>query len=454
MSDRKRPNVIFFFTDQQRWDSMGLHGNPLELTPNLDRAARENLHLPHCFTPQPVCTPARACLQTGRYATANGCTRNGRRLPTTLPTLARCFGEAGYATGYIGKWHLAGSDQPRGPVGEEYRGGYQYWLGADALESVSDAYRCRVYDGEEREVLLPGYRVDALTDAAIRYIGEQREEPFFLFLSFLEPHQQNRFDSFPAPTGYGERYQGRWTPPDLQALGGSSAQHLGGYWGMVRRLDEAYGRLRDALHSLGLLEDTIIVFTSDHGCHFKTRNREYKRSCHEASIRVPGVISGPGFKGRGQFQGLASLIDLMPTVLEAAGVPVPPGLDGRSLLPALRGERAPADSVYIQITERGVGRSVRTRRWKYGVWSDEQKEDDQAASYQERFLYDLEADPYELDNLILSDEHEPVRIRLRALLHAKMREAGEPGAELTPAVESAEARPLHRRKVYDDEVNQ
>ncbi|HWL53360.1 MAG TPA: sulfatase-like hydrolase/transferase [Chthoniobacteraceae bacterium] len=428
----KQPNVIFFFTDQQRWDSTGLHGNPLGLTPNLDRVARENLHISRCFTPQPVCTPARACLQTGRYATATGCTRNGRRLPVTLPTLASCFQSAGYATGYVGKWHLAGADSPRGPVAPDRRGGYETWLGANALESVSDAYHCRVYGQSGEEVLLPGYRVDALTDAAIRYVEKQRDHPFLLFLSFLEPHQQNHRDDFPAPTGYTERYQGRWTPPDLQALGGSTARHLGGYWGMVRRLDEAYGRLLDALRSLGLLENTIVVFTSDHGCHFRTRNAEYKRSCHEASIRVPGVISGPGFKGRGEFAGLVSLIDLMPTVLDAAGVPVPEGLDGRSLLPVLRGEAPPAEALYVQITERGVGRCVRTGRWKYCVWG-EGSESDQASRYTETHLYDLEADPYELDNRLYSPAHEAVRQRMRALLKAKMCEAGEPEAEIIPA---------------------
>ena len=118
--------------------------------------------------------------------------------------------------------------------------------------------------------------------------GERHKaEPFFLFLSFLEPHHQNHRDDYPAPDGYAERYAGRWTPPDLAALGGSSASHLGGYWGMVKRLDEVLGRLLDALKSLDLLDDTIVLFTTDHGCHFKTRNSEYKRSCHDASVRVP-----------------------------------------------------------------------------------------------------------------------------------------------------------------------
>ena len=118
--------------------------------------------------------------------------------------------------------------------------------------------------------------------------------------------------TIPLRKDIGNGTPGRWTPPDLAALGGSTQQHLGGYYGMVKRLDEALGRLRDALRSLDMLDNTIILFTSDHGCHFKTRNNEYKRSCHESSIRVPTAISGPGFNNRGRVDRLVSLVDLPP----------------------------------------------------------------------------------------------------------------------------------------------
>src|SRR5688572_11502823 len=133
---RDRPNVLVFFTDQQRWDSAGVHGNPLDLTPHFDRMARQGTHIYHSFTCQPVCGPARSCLQTGLYATTTGCFRNGIPLPEDAKTLAHHFRDAGYSTGCIGKWHLAGTN----PVPEGQRGGYDYWLGANALESVSDAY--------------------------------------------------------------------------------------------------------------------------------------------------------------------------------------------------------------------------------------------------------------------------------------------------------------------------
>ena len=163
-----------FHTDQQRWDSTGVHGNPLGLTPNFDRAAMEGTHLFNSFTCQPVCAPSRASLQTGLYATSTGVFRNGIPLRRDLPTLARWFRGAGYRTAYIGKWHLASHPgAPRGPVAEADRAGYEEWLAADALEHTSEEYRTVLYDADGKPVRLPGYRVDALADAAIRFIDRQ-----------------------------------------------------------------------------------------------------------------------------------------------------------------------------------------------------------------------------------------------------------------------------------------
>ncbi|MDF2669318.1 MAG: arylsulfatase [Paenibacillus sp.] len=139
----KQPNVVVFFTDQQRWDTTGVHGNPLELTPNFDRMAQRGTHLYHTFSCQPVCGPARAVMQSGQYATTSGCFRNGIPLPPGTPTLAHYFNEAGYRTGYIGKWHLAPNNQPVTP---EFRGGYQDWLASNVLEFTSRAYQTTMYD--------------------------------------------------------------------------------------------------------------------------------------------------------------------------------------------------------------------------------------------------------------------------------------------------------------------
>ena len=428
-----KPNVIIFFTDQQRHDTTGVHGCPLGLTPNFDRMAADGTHLSQFFTCQPVCGPARSCLQTGLYATQTGSWRNGIPLDPDLKTLAHYFGEADYQTGYIGKWHLANGS---GPVEEEQRGSYDYWLAANTLEFTSDSYNCTVYNNEKQAVKLPGYRVDALTDAAIRFVDDRQNDPFFLCLSFLEPHHQNHRDDYPAPNGYAQTYTGKWTPPDLAALGGNSFQSLGGYFGMVKRLDEALGRLRDAVESLELSQNTIILFVSDHGCHFKTRNDEYKRSCHDASLRVPAALCGPGFDGGGRVSELISLVDLPPTLLDGAGLPVPEVMAGRSLVPLLQSADAPwPEEIFAQISESEVGRCVRTQRWKYSVSAPNLNGNKNAAAevYEEAFLYDLLADPYELTNIVGFKSHEKVRTVMRERLLRRLTEAGEAAPEIRPA---------------------
>ncbi len=437
-----RPNVIVFFTDQQRWDTTGVHGNPLDLTPNFDRLAQRGTHFNHAITCQPVCGPARSCWQTGMYATQSGCFRNGIGLPTDVPTLGGCFREGGYQTAYIGKWHLYASedhdDHAFGPVPESHRAGYDYWLASNILEFTSEAYSTTMYDKDNKPVHLPGYRVDAQTDAAIRYIDSHHgEAPFFLFLSFLEPHHQNRLDDYPAPDGYRERYQGRWIPPDLAELRGSTHQHLGGYYGMVKRLDEALGRLQDTLKSLDLADNTVLMYTTDHGCHFKTRNSEYKRSCHESSVRIPAAIQGPGFNSGGRIDDLVSLIDFPPTLLDSAGLPIPHTMQGRSTVPLVRGEAIDwPEEAFIQISESQVGRAVRTKRWKYGVDAPGKNGGQDAGSdrYEEQYLYDLEVDPYELTNLIGRSSHVEVADIMRTRLIRRMVEAGEAAPEIVPAV--------------------
>ncbi len=438
MTATRHPNVLVFFTDQQRWDCSGLHGNPLDLMPNFDRLARAGTHIRNSFTCQPLCVPARAAIQTGRYPSQIGSFRNDRALPPGTRTLAHEFRDAGYRTGYIGKWHLSPREQP-GAVPAANRGGYDDWLAANVLELVSDAYETRLYDEKGIEHRPPGYRVDGLTDAAIRYVATPRTQPFFLFVSYLEPHHQNSRDDFPAPDGYAERYRGKWTPPDLARLEGNASVQLAGYYGMVKRLDESLGRIYDALKSTGQLENTILLFSSDHGCHFKTRNEEYKRSAHESSIRVPTMFHGPGFMRGGDRSELVSLIDLPPTLLEAAGVPVPPSMQGRSLLPCLRSREAGwRDEVYIEISETQSARALRTHRWKFVV--SVQGADVARATtepswpvYTEEALYDLAADPHEFVNVIDQPHYATITAGLRERLLRRTAEVGQAGVRIEPA---------------------
>ncbi|WP_328296905.1 sulfatase-like hydrolase/transferase [Streptomyces sp. NBC_00435] len=221
-----------------------------------------------------------------------------------------------------------------------------------------------LYDEDSEAVRLVGFRSDALIDAAIRFVADHHDRPFFPFLSLLEPHHQNATDDCPAPEGYRERYEGRWMPADLAALNGSAPQggahrHIGGYLGQIKRVDEGVGRLRDTLHSLGLTDSTVLAWTADHGSHFRNRNDEYKRSTHDASVRVPLALTGPGFTGGGLVRHPVSTVDLMPTLVEAAGLPVPDGVQGRSFLPLVGGGEDPGRpaEVFVQISESHVSHS-------------------------------------------------------------------------------------------------
>ena len=388
---------------------------------------------------------------------------NGVALNPDAPHLAALLGEAGYRTGYVGKWHL-GDPQSDGPVAEADRGGHRDWLASNILEFTSDTYHTRLFDGDGRPHDLPGYRADAVADAGIRQLATNApaarsgRTPFCLTLGFVEPHHQNDIDAYPPPAGDRAGLRGRWVPPDLAALpghpggdpapgggdplaGGSAHRDLAGYFGMVRRLDAALGRVRDALHSLGLAEDTVLACFSDHGCHFKTRNAEYKRSGHEASIRVPMALTGGPFTGGGRIDRPVSLVDLAPTVLDAAGVAAPAAVQGRSLLGLVRRDPAalaawPADA-YSQIAEASWGRAVRSRRWKYIVHAADPPARANANPlsfdrYREAELYDLGHDPHELCNLARLDSHTPVREAMRVRLRAWFGRTGEPDAAIDP----------------------
>jgi arylsulfatase A-like enzyme len=195
---------------------------------------------------------------------------------------------------------------------------------------------------------------------------------------------------------------------------------------MVKRLDEAFGRMMDALDSLGLRENTIVLFTSDHGCHFKTRNNEYKRSAHEASIRIPTLLTGGPFKAGGDRPELVNLVDLPTTLVDAAGIDIPDTFEGQRLLPRIQRQGADwAEDVFIQISEAESGRALRTDRWKYAVrvpgsGQDERTEDFEMVASPDRYgelaLYDLREDPYELRNLIASQAHDEEIAGLRERL--------------------------------------
>ena len=435
-----RTNVLFFFTDQQRWDTVGCYGQPLPLTRHLDRMAAEGVRFEHAFTCQPVCGPARACLQTGKYATEVGCHTNHRMLPVHEMTLPKWLAPAGYQVGYMGKWHLASFGPSGGPddfrtrpVPPERRGGYRdFWLASDVIEFTSHGHDGHMFDAQGRQVDFPPdrFRVDSITDFAVDYLRQvDRDRPFFFFLSYSEPHHQNDHECFEGPHGSKERFADYRVPSDLAGLEGDYDASYPDYLGCCHGLDRALGRIRGELADLGLDENTLVIYASDHGCHFRTRNREYKRSCHDASVRVPLVLCGPGFAGGQVVDELVSLIDLPPTILRAAGRPVPESMRGRPVQPLATGAAVDwPDEVFIQISESHTGRAIRTQKWKYSVRAPEGRSAQEPGSdrYVEDFLYDLETDPHERHNLVTDPALAGVRAELADALKRRMAGAGEP----------------------------
>lgn len=424
-TETNQPNVLFVLTDQQRWDTAGCYGSPMDLTPNLDAMAERGTRLDQCVSANPVCGPQRASLQTGQYPTEVGIHTNLMSGDADSPiedatTLADAFNEAGYQTGYIGKWHLANTRLE--PVPERLRGGYEdHWLAADAFEHTSHAYEGTLFDSNCEPVKFEDrYRVDFLTDCAERFLTEERDEndPFFLFLSYLEPHHQNDRDTYDAPEGYAERYANPWVPPDLEGRPGDWFEELPDYYGCIRRLDENLGRLLDLLERDGIADETIVVFTADHGCHFKTRNAEYKRSCHESSIRVPAVLRGPGFDHGSTVDEVVSLLDLPATLLDAADIEPPESFQSESILEIT--EENETDHAFIQISEMSVERALRTDRWTYSVYDPDADPIDDPASdeYVERYLYDLHADPHQRVNLVGRPDYRGIADELRERLCA------------------------------------
>jgi arylsulfatase A-like enzyme len=426
-TSRRPPNVLVFLTDQQRWDTIGAYGNPMGLTPNLDRMCAEGTRFENAFTPQPVCAPARSSLQTGRYPSSTGVVRNGIVLKDNEITLPALFARRGYETGYIGKWHLGGGEGV--PVVPARRGGYnQFWVASNALERSSVPYEGTLWDAAGQAVEFKDeYRVDVLTDQTVGFLRRKRTQPFFLFVSHLEPHFQNSTNTFIAPKGYADRYRNNfYIPGDLAPFPGDWKSQLPDYYGIVARIDEQFGRVMDELRTQGILDNTIVAMSTDHGCHFRTRNAEYKRSCHDASTRVPLILRGPGFQGGRTIGQMVSTVSLPATLLEAAGIASDTGMQ-----PSLMHFR---DEIYIQMREEALGRAIRTEQWKYCVIDpDATAEQPWSERYTERHLYDLRNDPNEIVNLAGRTDTREIAAKLRDRLISRIVENGEPKPTITAA---------------------
>ncbi len=431
MENQKKKNIIFYFSDQQRWDTLNE-----EIMPNLWDLASQGVTYDNCYTCQPVCGPARACLQSGVYATENGCYKNRISLPKNITPLARCFNQAGYDTAYIGKWHLASDTNfncEKKPIPKERLGEYRCFRGADVLEFTSHGYDGYVFDENGKRIDFDGYRADAINGFALEYLDSiSNEQPFFLFISQLEPHHQNDRKCF---EGYKEtvpRFQNYKIPDDLTAFDGDYEKSYADYLSAINRIDYNLGLLVNKLKEKGIYEDTVIVYTSDHGCHFKTRNSEYKRSCHDSSIHIPLVIKGGKFQGGLNDERLVSLLDIPVTLLSAAGIDIPGSYVGEDLTNCKENR----DCVFIQISESQCARALRTKDYTYSVSSPFPLAGmtmKASPIYKEEFLYDLKKDPHQLNNLVHCREYKEVKDELRKLLLREIKKAEGKTPKIIPA---------------------
>lgn len=402
----KKPNVIVLLTDDQGYGDLSLTGNPILKTPNMDRLAREGVQLTN-FHVDSYCTPTRAALMTGRYAHRVGGwgTINGRNmLRDEEVTMADVFRHNGYRTGLFGKWHL-GTNYPYRPMDR----GFDEWLGHGdggtgcttdywGNDRVNDYY---IHNGRWEDQPRPGFECDVFFDAAMQFIRDNKNRPFFLYLAPYNPHSPC---SIPDPK-WTESYRGKGTPGDFYAT--------------IARIDENLGRLRAFLKNEGLAENTLLIFLTDNGTAegenvFNAGMRGKKGSPYDGGHRVPCFLHWPagGFDKPVTVNRLTAHLDLLPTLVDlcALQLPKPISFDGVSLRPLLANPRAdwpgrilvlgtPQNQVRANPTPPRLGEncSVMTERWRL---------------VNDKELYDMTTDPGQQHNV--ADEQPHVVTELRA----------------------------------------
>ena len=395
----KGPNVVFVLADQWRSQALGYAGDPNARTPHLDKLAAQSVNLSNAVSGCPVCCPYRASLLTGQYPLTHGVFLNDLCLEPKGVTLAEAYGRAGYDTAYIGKWHLDGHGRAS-YIPPERRHGFDYWKVLECTHNYNQSF---YYEANNKTKLTwPGYDARAQTDDAIGYIRKHASgaKPFILVLSFGPPH--NPYQT--APEKYRKLYDSKTLKlrDNIPAkVRGRYARDLAGYYGHVSALDACVGDLLGAIEKSGLADNTIFVFTSDHGDMLGSQGMSRKQKPWDESIMVPFLVrypAGLGSKPR-TIDMPINTPDIMPTLLGLSGIGVPKGVEGQDFSDVLAGRSKPANDAAL-ITcpspfgewHRGQGREyrgVRTRRYTYvrdlkGPW----------------LLYDNRADPFQLNNLV------------------------------------------------------
>jgi len=457
----EKPNLLFIFTDEQKQETLRVYGNRKIKTPNLDRLAEESVVFTRAYVTQPVCTPSRSSIMTGLYPHTNGCIENNVPLKPEVPTIAEMVEDEDYLKAYFGKWHLGDEEIPQHgfevwvSIEEMYKGYYtkeeyraakasyhifleEHGFKPDAQNSgypvFSRGFAARLPEEYSKPAFLAG--------EVCRFLRENRDRPFILYLNFLEPHMPffgpydgmyrpedvdlpENFDFPPGPDSpIKSRYLARYYRD--HGFADREGEHrtlrtewewrylISRYWGLVSLVDTHVGRILDTLAELGLDERTVVVFTSDHGDMMGSHRLVAKMVMYEEACKVPLLVKVPWLKGSsGLVEHPVSQIDLVPTLLDILGMPIPPHLEGRSWYPFLRGDRPwPEEPVFIEWNgrdgdlwvggpsygfleeelRRAEGARIRTvvtpEGWKLNL-----------SEIGEHELYNLEQDPLETRNL-------------------------------------------------------
>ncbi len=438
-SPSSRPNLLLVIADEWRADALGYAGDPNAHTPVIDRLAAQSVNFEQAVTSCPTCSPSRASLMTGQYPLTHGVYLCDVPLKPKGSTLGEAFRNAGYRTGYIGKWHLYGSPDGRSGRREAYippekRFGFEYWK---AQECTHDYNHSSYYEGNDQtKKYWPGYDAIAQTEDACRYVREHAKSPvpYFLVVSWGPPHPPLHT----APERYQAMYRDReirLRPNVPENRKTQAIEDLRGYYAHIATLDNCFGQLLDTLEATGSAEDTIVVFTSDHGNmrHSQGVNGQlppWGQLCPwEECIRIPLMMRFPRKFGRTARRSavLMNLPDLMPTLLGLSGIPVPPGVEGTdysSTTPTTR-TTAPISSAFLGLPVSNCGfpeyRGIRTLQYTYvrsthGPW----------------LLYDNQRDPYQMHNLCGRAGAKAIQARLDIELSAWLKALNDqflPGAD-------------------------
>ena len=464
-----RPNILWICSDQQRFDSLGCYGNPFVQTPNLDRLAQEGVLFEYAYSQSPVCTPSRASFLTGRYPRTTRCRQNGQAIPPDEVLVTKQLRDAGYVCGLAGKLHLAPCN-PSVCKGTEARidDGYDQffwshdpgdvWFTHDYIQWLRDKglrRESRPFPESKYVQVIPSEEHSQTTwsiERAMSFIGgaERFKHPWLFSVNMFDPHHafdppvaaleryRDRLDDIPLPNYVEGELDNKpiWQQIDHNGAYGNKSGYpysemsdtdhrwvRAAYWAMIDVIDTQIGRLLDFLDETGQRENTIVIFTSDHGEMLGDHGIYLKGPYfYEPAVRVPLIISGPGMLNNGtRSDALVELVDLTPTLLAASDTEPHPGIQGQSLLPMLTGEQAletHREDVYCEYyNAMGWHREpaahatmVRNRGYKivaaHGTGSGE--------------FYDLDADPRETHNLWNSPDHTAIRMEMQERLIDRM----------------------------------